>query len=532
MSGFTVESVTNDTLKDTELIGLDNDDQNKTETIPDDTSSDDNILYYKYVPISKINVGIKIFIFSVCGILLFPFCIVPVTGPLLTYFVILLFISFDILVAIFCCQRNKGNCCQSNKFDVIYTNIVVSVWIFTFIIAILCMFANTVSPNVTYDRWEEFVPIIPVLLILYLLIEKLYLYYKKMDENEYINNSFSCGLICNGICYIIYLLIGIFIFINSIEKSVYINAVDKRGTMILKTVEYGNFEYKCLGTSSPDSADINFMGFGGSGSVLTWYGWYTQFILKEYGNKSISICSYNPQGYGYSSSPVMYDRSIETDVKHLNAMANKIYNNNTKPMHLMCHSRGCLVSIQYKIAYPNRVSSIVFIDGSSDAYEVTKGIDNIFEIPKGSYAITRMTNTIFSLIIPIFLPTKPFEPIFGFLAGTGNHYNPIETLKYYKYRYYQFRHMTWELKKFREYMEDTVNMYENAILKDPNFDMFNHSLNVKCDYGYTSNDLGYNATERALHYKATHIGCGVDRIDNNGIFYADGGIKDFYDMYI
>eukprot|EP01084_Bolivina_argentea_P309406 535174_1 len=430
-----------------------------------------------------------------------------------------------------------------NTIDDIITITTTILWILSLLIAIICSISDTSSKYTSYNRWEEFVPILPAILIQILLYTKLsirissntlpFIYntnYNTYNQNILLNvNSKSYIhylLPFKWFLFIIFICLAFTLSIHSIQKSLFINSFNERNTNILMTENYGSFEYECIGVSPSQNAEIRIISLSSMGAPYISFGWFNELLYYEYGinqNKNVSICGYNRGGFGFTETKQYRDKTIESDVKHLIEISDVLFGKN-KTFHLMGHSRSGLILLQAKMIYNDRIDSIVIFDGVSNANKLQNFINNA---TKREFSSNYYQYTIASIAMPI----MTFELSINTIAmSTGvsskeKLYKSQLMAKYYGFRNYFYQSIVWEGMDMKKGWENTVKMYHHGSEEY----VFDPVLNIECDEEYNQLIM-YSQINNTLYVKAAHSPCVFDKDIANLIFYYnDTGLKVFYD---
>lgn len=109
----------------------------------------------------------------------------------------------------------------------------------------------------------------------------------------------------------------------------------------------------CVGTGSPSVLIEN----GGGSFSMEWV--LVQSLLQ----KDRRSCSYDRAGYGWSD-PGPLDEAIEQVVDDEHLLIRKA--GLRTPLVLVCQSLGCLFARAYQRRFPEQISGMVFVDGTSD----------------------------------------------------------------------------------------------------------------------------------------------------------------------
>eukprot|EP01084_Bolivina_argentea_P177244 306543_1 len=473
-------------------------------------------------------------ILFILSIILLIICLtIPLTASYLSYTIILFCISLDTIITILTCRI--GICCKSkfkrlNQIDDIFTFITIVCWILLLFVVIICGISDTASKYTSYNRWEEFIPILIVLLIQVLLCWKLLIridsdnlpiIYNKNYNSYHDDIVLSCKsythicIPCKWLFLVVCVFLAFTIGIRSIEKSLFINSFNQRNTKILTTEHFGTFEYECRGTTKPQQADIRVISVSALGSIALSFGWYNNLIYNIYGiqqNKSISICDYNRGGFGFTESKKYRDKLIKTDVEHLMEICDILFGKN-KSFHLIGHSRGGLMLLQAKMLYNIRVESMVFVDGYTNANKIRYNSTH-----NKQYAQTQLYFEIASIGASI----MSFEITSSFFVGS---YEPELSGKYYGFRNFQTQSSAWEEYDLQTGYENTIKLYNN---NKANYN-FDPAFNIECDEKYDEH-IWYSSNNNTLYVKTGHVACLEDKsIANMVFYYNNSGLKAFYD---
>ena len=500
---------------------------------------------YKNRPISKCWIALHFITFILSLILLIPCFIVPITGLFLTYTLILFSISIDAIITIFACKN--GVCCKSknraiNTIDDLLMIITNILWLISLIITIFCCISDTSSQYTTWNRWEEFVPIFLAIFIILLLYLKLSIRYKTYTLPFIYNTNYqnyNDNLLSNSSTYIYFLIPFKWIFflffmvlactlmVHSIQKSSFINTFDDRNTQILTTANYGDFEYQCLGTVQPNTANIRIIAIGGLSTVHLSFGWYNNLIYQEFGinqGKNISICDYNRGGFGFTPTKDYKDKSIESEVDHLMEIADVIFGINST-FHLMGHSRAGLILLTAKMRYIERIESMIIFDGSSNANRIQNTAPN-YTVPDRNDFGSKLLFQTYSVGLVI-IPTQITGDLIIDIAGVDNKnnmYEPHLNGQYYGLRNYMAQSIIWELNDMSDGWEDTMKIYNTE--NDWNLGPV---LNIDCNQDYDE-EIVYIDVNDTLYVKTEHNPCVLDKDIAQMVFdYDDNGVKAFYD---
>eukprot|EP01084_Bolivina_argentea_P177243 306542_1 len=505
---------------------------------------------YKNQPVTKPFMIFQIISFIISIMLLIVCFIPPLTGLFLLYVVILFLISFDTIITVLICKN--GICCKSpnNRLNICYDICIIittCLWILSLFITIICCINDTASKYTSWNRWEEFVPIIIAILIIILLFQKLlirinsnklpFIYntnYTYYNHNILLNSStyIYCLLPFTLLFFILFMILAITTSIHSIQKSYFINTFNERNTQILTTSNYGTFEYQCIGTINPINATNKIISIGGLSTVHLSFGWYNNLIYNEYGliqNKSITICDYNRGGYGFTETKNYRDKTIESEVKHLMEIADVLFGVN-ESFHLMGHSRASLILLQSKILYAERIESIVIFDGVSNAnkiqYDALTWTDRQFDTSNTIFGLTYQLYSIGMALITNGITTNIVVQM-AMVSEKNKMYEAELNGKYYSLRNYQFQSIIWEGKDMGKGWQNTMKLYNNTqnVILDP-------VLNIECNDKYNET-IQYSTINNTLYVKTGHNPCVLDEEIANMIFnYDNNGLKVFYDSLL
>lgn len=131
-------------------------------------------------------------------------------------------------------------------------------------------------------------------------------------------------------------------------------ALDNRRVVSGKQVNVGDtsLRLKCTGSGSP-----TILLEAASGNFSSSWGWVQPELSKQY-----RVCSYDRASLGFSKQ-IQDDFSLKHSTAALHEALKK--ENEKAPFVVVGHSMGALYTRAFQAAYPDEVSGIVLVDGSS-----------------------------------------------------------------------------------------------------------------------------------------------------------------------
>lgn len=184
----------------------------------------------------------------------------------------------------------------------------------------------------------------------------------------------------------------------------------------------------------PDGNRLHYIEIGNGETILFLHGFpawsfmYRQLILEL--APDFRCIALDNLGYGFSDKPLRYKYTIQNHIKNAIKFAENMH---FRKFHIVMHDFGVGIGLAMAERWPERISSMVFLNSSCFKHPKLPFTIVLMKIPIISTILTRCTNLLQSMFLHIgmsFLPKevkegylKPYDSILSRVAisdGLGN----------------------------------------------------------------------------------------------------------------